>query len=442
MRRPQSSRRAAPPWVEQAREALTLARERLLALLLPVPASELLHQHSELMSPPVWDLAHIANYEEQWLLRALGAEAVSGTRLDGLYDAFRHPRSTRAELPLLGVEEAFTYAATVRARTLDALDSLDGDSATTRLLAGGFVYGMVAQHEQQHIETLLATLQLVTRVALVPPAGTARTFGVPDEDVRGEVHVPGGPFRMGSDEAWSYDNERPAHAVNLPDFFIDRTPVTNGDFAAFIEAGGYRNASFWTEDGWEHRVSAALEHPAYWRRTQAGWERRRFGRWEALPALEPVAHVCFYEADAYARWAGRRLPTEAEWEKAARWTPEGISPRWPWGEAPPGPERANLWPLVGHPLSVGSFPRGASACGALGLIGDVWEWTSSDFAPYPGFEAFPYPEYSVPFFGNACKVLRGGSWAVAPDAVRASFRNWDFPIRRQIFAGFRCARDA
>jgi iron(II)-dependent oxidoreductase len=154
-----------------------------------------------------------------------------------------------------------------------------------------------------------------------------------------------------------------------------------------------------------------------------------------------VAHVCFYEADAYARWAHRRLPTEAEWEKAARWTPHGAS-IWPWGEAPPGPENANLWPLIGHPLPVGSFPRGASACGALGLIGDVWEWTSSDFQPYPGFQAFPYAEYSTPFFGSSCKVLRGGSWAVAPVAIRASFRNWDLPIRRQIFSGFRCARDA
>ena len=442
MRRPQPSRRAAPDWVGHAQQALTLARERLVALLAPVPASELLHQHSELMSPPVWDLAHIANYEEQWLVRALGGAPVADTRLDGLYDAFRHPRSTRAELPLLDVEEAFSYAEKVRARTLELLAELAAGAEPARLLAGGFVYGMVAQHEQQHIETLLATLQLVTRVALEPPAGTAHPLAVPQDDVRGEVRVPGGPFLMGSDAAWAYDNERPAHRVTLPDFFIDRTPVSNRDFATFIEAGGYRSASLWAKAGWEHRVAAGLEHPAYWRSTGAGWERRRFGRWEPLPPEEPVAHVCFYEADAYARWVQRRLPTEAEWEKAARWTPEGRASTWPWGEAAPTQERANLWPLVGHPVAIGSFPRGASACGALGLIGDVWEWTSSDFAPYPGFEAFPYPEYSLPFFGTSCKVLRGGSWAVDPVAIRASFRNWDLPIRRQIFAGFRCARDA
>jgi gamma-glutamyl hercynylcysteine S-oxide synthase len=441
MRRPLSSRRAAPPWVDRAREELTLARERLLALLLPVPAGELVHQHSELMSPPVWDLAHIANYEEQWLVRALGAPSLGDTSLDGLYDAFRHPRAGRSNLPLLGVDEALLYATKVRARTLEILDATPTTPGPSRLLDGGFVYGMVAQHEQQHIETLLATLQLVTRVKLAPPKGTARTWAAPEESVHGEVLVPGGSLTLGSDDAWAYDNERPAHVVTLPDFFIDRTAVSNGDFAAFIEANGYWNSSLWTQAGWEHRVAAALEHPAYWRRNGVGWERRRFGNWEPLPPHEPVAHVCFYEAEAYARWAHRRLPTEAEWEKAARWTPHGAS-AWPWGETPPGPENANLWPLIGHPLPVGSFPRGASACGALGLIGDVWEWTSSDFKPYPGFQAFPYAEYSTPFFGSSCKVLRGGSWAVAPVAVRASFRNWDLPIRRQIFAGFRCARDA
>jgi len=140
---------------------------------------------------------------------------------------------------------------------------------------------------------------------------------------------------------------------------------------------------------------------------------------------------------------GRRLPSEPEWEKAARWTPDGEEARtWPWGEGLPGPDRANLWPVAAHPLPVGSFPGGASACGALGMVGDVWEWTSSDFLPYPGFRAFPYPEYSQAFFATGQKVLRGGSWAVAPVAMRTTFRNWDFPSRRQIFAGFRCARDA
>ena len=192
MRRPLTSRRAAPFWVERARTELTHARERLLALLLPIPQSELLHQHSELMSPPVWDVAHIANYEELWLVRALGAAPVQDPSLDSLYDAFRHPRATRASLPLLGVEEAFAYAAQVRARTLELLDKVADASEPSRLLERGFVYGMVAQHEQQHIETLLATLQLVTRVPLEPPAGTAPA-GCDASSAAG----PAGPVRPG-----------------------------------------------------------------------------------------------------------------------------------------------------------------------------------------------------------------------------------------------------
>ena len=441
-RHPSSRRAAAAPWVDDARRELTLARERLLALVQAVPESELVHQHSVLMSPPVWDIAHVANYEEQWLLRALGHETVSDGGLDSLYDALRHPRHVRSRLPLLGVGQALAYAAAVREQTLAHLDSA-AETGPEPLVQGGFVYGMVAQHEQQHCETLLATLQLVTRLDLAPPLADPVRIAAPPAPAAGEVLVPGGEFILGSDAPWSYDNERPAHRVTLPDFLVDRSPVTNGAFAAFVEDGGYRRSALWSEAGWRHRLEAGLEHPAYWRAAGAGWERRRFGLWEPLSTAEPVVHVSFYEAEAYARWVGRRLPSEAEWEKAARWSPDAEPPRtWPWGEEPPGPARANLWPVASHPLPAGSFPAGVSAAGALGLIGDVWEWTASDFAPYPGFRAFPYPEYSQAFFGTGQKVLRGGSWAVAPVAMRSSFRNWDFPTRRQIFAGFRCARDA
>lgn len=430
-------------WKDRAREALATSRRRLLDLLRPLPEAVLTAQHSPLMSPAVWDLAHVANYEEQWLLRALGEAGLVGAETDRLYDAFRTPRRTRGELPLLGLHEAFAYADQVRDRALRLLDTLDEDGVRRlgQLVEGGFVYGMVAQHEQQHIETLVATLQLVTSVPLEPLAisggrGVQRTTGPR------EVEVPGGVFEMGTSGGWAYDNERPRHAVDVPTFRIDRFPVTNGEYSAFIEDGGYRRRDLWAEAGWEFRRVEQLEHPLFWRRGAAGWERRRFARWEQLLADEPVCHVCWYEADAYARWAGRRLPTEAEWEKAAAGPPGGAERPFPWGDAPVGAERANLWPLSGQPAPVGSFPAGASAFGVEQLLGDVWEWTASDFLPYPGFRAFPYPEYSAVFFGREYKVLRGGSWAVAPEAIRNTFRNWDYPIRRQIFAGFRCARDA
>jgi iron(II)-dependent oxidoreductase len=157
----------------------------------------------------------------------------------------------------------------------------------------------------------------------------------------------------------------------------------------------------------------------------------------------PVCHVCYHEAEAYATWAGKRLPTEYEWEAAASWDPATGSARaFPWGDEPVTPQLANIDQLSFDVAPVGAYPHNVSALGCYGMIGDVWEWTSSDFHGYPGFEAFPYPEYSQVFFGPEYKVLRGGSWATRPGAIRNTFRNWDYPIRRQIFSGFRCARDA
>jgi iron(II)-dependent oxidoreductase len=429
-------------WKSRAHVALGTARRRLLDLLGSVPGQVLAAQHSPLMSPPVWDVAHLVNYEEQWLLRALGEPGLTGPETDRIYDAFRNPRPSRAALPLLGVGEALAYAEEVRARVLRRLDAIDDETVARvgALLDGGFVYGMVAQHEQQHIETLVATLQLVTSTALVPRPCEVRSSN--RAVLSREVRVPGGPFEMGTDEAWAYDNERPRHPVDVAAFLIDRFPVTNGQFLAFIDDGGYANRALWTGPGWAFREGEQLAHPLFWRRSAEGWERRRFGTWEPLPPDEPVCHVSWYEADAYARWAGRRLPTEAEWEKAAAAAPDGTVRRFPWGDTPPDATRANLWPVGGHPAPTGAFPAGVSAWGIEQLLGDVWEWTASDFEPYPGFRPFPYPEYSAVFFGPEYKVLRGGSWAVAPDAVRNTFRNWDYPIRRQIFAGFRCARDA
>jgi iron(II)-dependent oxidoreductase len=259
------------------------------------------------------------------------------------------------------------------------------------------------------------------------------------------VLVGAGPFTMGTDDlSRAYDNERPAHVVDLPAFWIDTTPVSNHAFQDFVESGGYGEPRWWRPEGWRWRQEANLQHPQFWRREgPSEWSRLRFGYREELPPDEPVQHVCWYEADAYARWAGRRLPTEAEWEKTASWDPSAGRQRpFPWGAAAADERRANLGQRHFGPAPVGAYPEGTSATGVLGLLGDVWEWTASDFLPYPGFAAFPYREYSEVFFGSDYKVLRGGSWATHPSAIRTTFRNWDYPIRRQIFAGFRCARDA
>ncbi|MGH3326897.1 MAG: SUMF1/EgtB/PvdO family nonheme iron enzyme, partial [Streptomycetales bacterium] len=259
-----------------------------------------------------------------------------------------------------------------------------------------------------------------------------------------EVLVPGGPFTMGtSAEPWALDNERPSHEVHVGPYFIDTTPVTNAAYAAFVEAGGYDDPRWWSADGWAYVGSAHLSAPLFWWREGATWVRRRFGHVEPVPADEPVQHVSWYEAAAYARWAGRRLPTEAEWEKAARHDPQARrSLRYPWGDDDPQPGHANLGQRHLQPAPAGAYPEGASPLGVRQLIGDVWEWTASQFTGYPGFRAWPYREYSEVFFGTGQKVLRGGSWAADPVACRGTFRNWDYPVRRQIFCGFRTARDA
>jgi iron(II)-dependent oxidoreductase len=367
--------------------------------------------------------------------------------LDGIYDAFQHPRSSRPELPLLRPDQARRYIAEVRDRALHLLADAPAAESEDPLLADGFVLGMVAQHEQQHDETMLATHQLRKGAAALrapaPPAAPADVLRLPRE-----VLIPGGAFTMGTNtDPWALDNERPAHEVDVPAFYLDTTPVTNEAYQAFIADGGYDDPRWWTEAGWAHRCHAGLEAPLFWTRDGAvsggGWLRRRFGVVEPVPPQEPVVHVSWYEADAYARWAGRRLPTEAEWEKAARHDPaSGRSRRYPWGDADPGPEHANLGQRHLQPAAAGAYPEGRSAYGVRQLIGDVWEWTSSDFQPYPGFVAFPYKEYSEVFFGPEYKVLRGGAFGVDPVACRGTFRNWDYPIRRQIFSGFRTARDA
>jgi len=421
---------------------LIAARARTAGLTDCVDEDDLVRQHSSLMSPLVWDLAHVANQEELWLLRGVGGREPMHPEIDPLYDAFEHPRAERPTLPLLAPGQARSYAHDVRGRVLDLLERVTFSGS--KLVDQGFVFGMIAQHEQQHDETMLATHQLRKGrpVLTAPPPGPA-----PGDVLRlpAEVLVSGGPFTMGtSAEPWALDNERPAHVVDVPSFYLDTTPVTNARYLEFISAGGYDDPRWWTAAGWEYRQRVSLSAPLFWSRDGAGqWVRRRFGVTEPVPPAEPVMHVCWYEADAFARWAGRRLPTEAEWEKAARHDPaSGRSLRYPWGDEDPTPELANLGQRHLQPAPAGAYPAGAAPSGARQLIGDVWEWTASDFLPYPDFVAWPYKEYSEVFWGPDYKVLRGGAFSADQVACRATFRNWDYPIRRQIFAGFRTARDA
>lgn len=414
-------------------------RARTLGLVEPFSSDELLRSPSRLMSPLVWDLGHCANYEELWLLRNIAGHQALDPQLDDIYNAFEHPRWERPSLPLLGPEEALNYMSQVRGRSLDVLESIEL-TPEKRLLAEGYVYGMVVQHEHMHDETMLATIQLMKDKAYpIPPVPPKASAPV----ARDMVHVPGGPFEMGTSiEPWAFDNESPAHTVEVAPFWIDRVPVTNGRYLEFMGVGGYDDPRHWSVAGWAWRQESGKDRPQFWSRDLETISR--FGSDVGVDPDEPVQHVCFYEAEAFASWAGKRLPTEEEWEKAASWGPfpDSRKRRFPWGDDNGGIRHANIDQRHLGPAQVGAYPDGASEYGCHQMIGDVWEWTSSDFQPYAGYEWFPYKEYSKVFFGTDHKVLRGGSWATHISSIRNTFRNWDLPIRRQVFCGFRCAKDA
>ncbi|CAM5656958.1 ergothioneine biosynthesis protein EgtB [Streptomyces californicus] len=272
----------------------------------------------------------------------MGGREALHPEIDGLYNAFEHSRASRPSLPLLDPAEARTYASDVRGRALDLLEAAPLHGGGRPLERAGFAFGMIAQHEQQHDETMRITHQLRSGPAALtapPPPAPAG-----DETLPVEVLVPGGPFTMGtSAEPWALDNERPAHEREVAAFHLDTAPVTCGAYLRFVEEGGYRDERWWAPEGWAMVREHALEAPLFWRREAGQWLRRRFGVTEPVPDDEPVLHVSWYEADAYARWAGRRLPTESESEKAAEHDPvSGRSRRYPWGDEDPTPAHANL----------------------------------------------------------------------------------------------------
>jgi iron(II)-dependent oxidoreductase len=366
-------------------DALRHARARTLGLVAALPAAELERVQHPLMSPLDWDLGHIAAYEDLWIVHRHGGGALLRPDLADLYDAFETPRAVRGDIPFLRGQDVMDYLAAVRARALQVLDAVGfGD---------GTLFELVVRHEAQHNETMRQTLFLGglpggrAAPGRRPRAGArARARGAAGEDW---IDVPDGPFEMGAGpHGFAFDNERPRHRVDVPAFRIARRPVTNGTWLRFCEGGGYERREWWSDEGWAWKEEYDITHPEGW--TAGGPIRED----------RPVMHVSWFEADAFARSQGARLPTEAEWEKASTWTQEPLE-----------------------------------------QIGEVWEWTASHFTGYPGFVAHPYREYSEVFFGDRYRVLRGCSWATEQRVRCTTFRNWDLPERRQIFAGVRLAKD-
>ena len=428
---PQPDRRLLRAWFLEA-------RRQTLGLLAELSDADFRRQAHPDFSPLGWHLGHIGVTEAYWVLQRCEGRACLSEAYERFFSPTENPKTQRTNLP--NRSDILTYLATVRESVLAVLDRTDFPQSHP-LLQQARIFRMLLQHEAQHQETMTLVLQLLAAGQDRPdPVGEPGRAG--DGLFNEMVRVPAGPFLMGSNRLHeTLDNERPQHTVDVGEFWMDRYPVTNAQFLCFVQDRGYHRRSWWSPEGWAWREKNAIEQPNYWHRQPVGgWALTGLSHTRPLPPDTPVMGVSWYEAEAYARAQGKRLPTEAEWEKAASWDPaRGHKRAYPWGVGRPDPQRCNSDARQDGTSPVQRHPAGASAYGCMDMQGNVWEWTASWFQPYPGFCAYPYDGYSRPYFDHQHRVLRGGSWATRSHVLRPTFRNWYHPWVREIFAGFRCA---
>ncbi len=426
---------------EQLAEWVVDARSRTMELVADLDDEQLVGPQLASVNPLIWEVGHLSWFSERFVLREALQEPPILPQADAIYDSGAIPHDTRWYLQLPSREQTLAYMAEVRDRTVERLL----DPACTDVVRYLALYAVL--HEDVHTEAITYTRQMLgyPLPQLSGLSGTT-TADVDSGPLPGDVDVPGGTHLLGALRAdpFVYDNEKWAHAVDVAPFSMARAAVTQQEFAAFIDDGGYTRPELWAAgEAWLQSSGATA--PIYWRRDGTGWQRRHFDTWVDLEPHRPVSHVCWWEADAYCRWAGRRLPTEVEWEVAASAEPAGgvfadTRRDHPWGSAPTAREHANLEWRADGPVDVAAHHDGDSAFGVRGLFGNVWEWTASTFSPYPNFESDAYGDNSVPWFAEGRKVLRGGSWATRARYVRVPYRNYFPPERREVIAGFRtCA---
>jgi gamma-glutamyl hercynylcysteine S-oxide synthase len=402
---------------EQLQDWMSQCRQGTLALLTGMDESDVRSQVHPDFSPIGWHLGHIAYTEALWLLSHTAQQSLPGAEYQILFAADGLPKAERENLPPLN--DLLAYLQDVRKQVLSYLQ-------VAPLEAQLRLWRWLLQHESQHGETMR-----FLRYLQQTKASVATFKSPPMLRQSAMVEIPAGPFRQGNDSLNALDNEGSTHWVDVPTYWIDRYPVTQGEFSSFMQANGYQEPRWWSADGWDWKEGQGITQPLYWLGR---------GEDEAFYQNYPVCGVSAYEADAYCRFVGKRLPTEAEWEKAAAWGPDSTQPQpYPWGEQPPSDRTCNFYPGLGQPSPVNAYPLGQSVYGCYDLLGNVWEWTATTFAPYPNFQSYPYPGYSAAYFDGHHRVLKGGSWATRPWALRNSFRNWYHPNVRQILAGFRCA---
>jgi gamma-glutamyl hercynylcysteine S-oxide synthase len=418
---------------------LRASRDHLTRITADLDGKRLLGPKLAIVNPPLWELGHVAWFQEYWCLRRAAPDRIAQAILpgaDALYDSAKVAHDTRWDLPLPDLKVTHNFRDEVLGRVLRRLEH-EPENRDLRYFVQLAIF-----HEDMHAEAFHYTHQTLGYAdPLAGEAGKKSPSAIrhsPSAMQLGDAELPGGAFLLGAPrgDAFVFDNEKWAHEVRLAPFRMARAPVTTAEYAAFVEAGGYSRREWWSDEGWAWRSREGRSAPRYWSKRDGAWTQRRFDRVVELHAHEPVVHVSWHEAQAWCRYANRRLPTEAEWEFAASW--DGARKRhYPWGGQLPDATRANLESF--GVVDVEACPRGDAASGCRQMIGNVWEWTASTFNPYPGFVIDPYKEYSEPWFGTH-KVLRGGSFATTRRLIRNTWRNFYTPDRCDIFAGFRsCA---
>lgn len=424
------------PWqtASSVISALTDSRKRTLELVSDLSDEQLRVPLLPIINPIIWEMGHVGWFQERWALRHARKEAPLSERGDSLWDSAAVAHDSRWELPLPTRSETLNFMARVLDRVVDRLESRFNEEDR-------YFCWLAVMHEDMHGEALTYTRQTL---GFAPPVGSKRA-AVDGPPPKGDAEFPGGAFMLGArtGESLVFDNEKWEHGRELQPFAMARSAVTQGEFAEFVDDGGYSRPEFWTAEGWEWRTGSQAIHPVYWVRDGQRWLTRWFNETVPLAADVTLIHVNWYEADAYCKWAGRRLPTEAEWELAAGGTDKR---RYPWSNDQADVSagcRANLDFAVTGCAPAGAFESCDTPEGVRQMIGNAWEWTSDDFGPYPGFVRDPYKEYSEPWFGPPHKVLRGGCWATRSRLIRNTWRNFYQKHRRDVFAGFRtCASDA
>ena len=418
---------------------LQAARGRTLLLTSDLDEQQLMGPRLAIVNPPLWEIAHVGWFQEHWCLRYRAPGELAPSLIadaDALYNSAIAAHDSRWELPLLPHRSVLRYLAQVLQQVLEKLAQQPADGWLR------YCAELAACHEEMHCEAFTYTRQTLGYPApqIFAPVSAA------NGPWPGDVSIPGGEYLLGAlpGQGFVFDNEKWAHRVRIEPFKIARAAVSKGEYAAFVDAGGYENSRWWSAEGWQWRCAAEAHGPVYWRKEGSAWLERSFDSWAEFAPHAAMIHVNWHEAQAWCRWAGRRLPSEAEWEQAAatdRDDPAGMRTkrRYPWGDAPPDAARALLHGATDRVCDVACAPQGDSAWGCRQMMGNVWEWTTDWFKPYPGFVRDPYEAYSEPWFGNH-KVLRGGCYATSPALMRNTWRNFYTPDRRDVCAGFRtCA---